>query len=838
MASQLAQSLAQEGLIVPPEAIPEDMGREITDIGRALARTPPTAQQDIAYGLPSMLGKLPMYAAGAVGDLFGLGMEGGRLIDRYVLGNEDAPSAEEVAGANPVIGSEDLISAYEEATGVPFYEQQTLPGQITDFAVAMVPPVPGAKLAKAGKLARAVEEASRHPTWRKAPKVGDIPKNSADLLSVRGIPVDEAVAIAEKQPHLIPGGESTRGAYVGGPPNVQNYAQLKKLRQRVYDYIAQEPRGGDWYDRYRMFLSEVTGADPLNNKTMAEMQALMSAGVDPGSELGFAMKELNGAIAGMPVKAARPMQHATVMDAATKQRLATTPQEMADATRMAKGKKTGAYASKINPDPRMSPEELVRDPNSMIGHNQGPPMKLERMKESTGVNDFRYGRTWEYTEPSGEPLKGALQQSQHKFIDYETTLMVDAANRHNLGGRSNWTGEQLQAAPWVRQKAEDFMSRRPSLTYEQAIDEATKTIADFAGKHTLSATHEARPGRGLGYLPELDKATDAEIENFSLDPRRSWAKAPGGRDAIYAGTGIPNIGGASPTGRTGFNMRVRPTIENQGMFTPEGMPTEFNRGEVARPMVGIQTTGGKKEIEAGSKALVVAAERLRALVDVQHASAAHMPFVGGKVKDSGAWQIPMDRKLTQNEIGDLQVVARRYGFDDVVDRGEGVTITSFQHAPSGPPALTGKRMKDFIAEVKQILPGRNPARAYTDGVYETMTDEFLAGNGAASQKFLDSLVTPEIREAFDHNPELAQVMLNKVSADGELMQARGMGHNYAGSFEQKVETMRNIVGSGPGWVARLEDAVKKGVVPSVLAGALFASMLAGPQGRDQTTDGS
>ena len=38
------------------------------------------------------------------------------------------------------------------------------------------------------------------------------------------------------------------------------------------------------------------------------------------------------------------------------------------------------------------------------------------------------------------------------------------ANAANLGGRSDWTGEQLQAARWVHQKANAILDQRPALT--------------------------------------------------------------------------------------------------------------------------------------------------------------------------------------------------------------------------------------------------------------------------------------------------------------------------------------------------------------------------------------
>ena len=677
---------------------------------------------------------------------------------------------------------------------------------------------------------------ARHPTWRRAPKRGDIANKSTELVSLRGLPIPEAIAIAEKQPHLIPVGEAAAldegiGAYVGGARNVKNYNDLKKVRERVYDYISQETRGADWYDRYRAFVAEVTGSNPLDALTMSRVQGLMSAGVDPGSEFGYAMKELNGVISGFPVKAARPAQHLAVENASAGARSAQTAEDRIAALDPIKGgKKTGKYATEVSPYPVMGPETYSAITDApMMGHNGGPPMAStparipDRVQGTTGVNDFRALRQYEYTEPDGSPQRGATGAAGHNFMDYENTLMVDTANRNGLGGRSDWTGEKLQAAPWVLQKTLDIMSRRPKMTYEQAFAEANKTIADFADKHTLNATHEFRPGAGLGYMEELGAAPQAVKDAFDADPRRTWATAPGGRDAIYAGTGIPG---------TGFNMRVRPTTEMQGIYQPDNkaLPLEFNPGQVARPLVGIETaTGsgalqkGTKSMPAGDMAVAEAAERLRALADVQQASAAHTTYAGGPAGGRQAYNITMPRKLDPSEAASVRDIAKKYGFDDVVDRGNGITIENFV---DGAPVLKPAQRKAFEAGIAGALPdAKEMSRVRTDSIYADMADEFRQGegSGAASQKFLDSLVTPELREAFDANPYLAEAMLNKIDADRAFL--GGMGHNGGPPMvtmgRKDVETVRRIIGSGRGWVDRLVDAVKAGIVPAT-ALAIFS----------------
>ena len=108
------------------------------------------------------------------------------------------------------------------------------------------------------------------------------------------------------------------------------------------------------------------------------------------------------------------------------------------------GQKTGEYANRINPNPK-------------------------EFETATGVNDFRHLRNIEFTEVTGEAQVGAVGTAGHAFADYETALAVLRANNKKLGGRSDWTGEEIQAAPWVKQKGTDFYNRyKPRYMQEAA----------------------------------------------------------------------------------------------------------------------------------------------------------------------------------------------------------------------------------------------------------------------------------------------------------------------------------------------------------------------------------
>lgn len=632
--------------------------------------------------------------------------------------------------------------------------------------------------------------------------------SSVNLPSLRTLPIDEAIAIAREEPHLIKGGAGTEGLYVGGPREVQTRRQLTQNRRDFDERLAENPVGGDWYDRYRASVNEVTGGDPVQNEWMTHQHGQWSAGVSPEGELGFALKENNANVAGIPTKAGRPAPHQAQQAA-----IAT-----GDPSEYLLGKKTGQYQSKITPD------------------QVGPPTAV-------GVNDFRQARAFGYTDKAGLPQSEGLKGPQHNFVDYEMTLAVDRANKVKLGGRSDWTGEQLQAIPWVLQKGDDLYSRGKNVYRKQAdaeiakasrsgtpltkeekqlvydkyeqqgrtekLGEANKQIGDYFDKHEAYATHESRPGADTGHLPGLLGATPEQVMAYHADPASTWATAPGGRDAIYAGMQLPG---------TGVAVRTRPTTDMQGMYTPPGGVTEFNPGQVARPLVAFDNTpNAPKAMPQADRDILMAGETLRAVVDAQNAGAAHKPWVGGPVGKSNSVRLPMDRALAPEELQKIQAVSAAHGLPDVVDTGRGVTLTSFM---DDPPKMTRETEGLLAAAASKALPDATQfRRAKIDSVYAGLADEdynslWKHGDRAGAPvtgALLDAVTkTPALRSALDNNPYLAERANAKLKRDAQ---------SAHGAAREGIQNIRQIIGEGPGWIGRLEAAKKAGKIalPGLLA---------------------
>lgn len=632
-----------------------------------------------------------------------------------------------------------------------------------------------------------------------------VAKNTTQLPNLRTMPVDQAIRMARREPHLIPSGSRSEGAYLGGPRDIQSRQDLLRMRRGLDATVASDPRGADWYDRYRAGVMEVTDGDPLSTQWFTNREGQFSAGVSPSSELAFSIKDTNSAIAtGTPIKAARPAQQAASARAIANN----------DPSGFQLGKKTGEYARLVDP-------------------NRGGAA----VPGATGVNDFRHLRNLGFTETDGTAQRNAVGPSGHAFADYETALAVDRANKKAIGGITDWTGEKLQAAPWVTQKGQDFFKRYrksyikqaegmvpklpktatadqiaaraqevESRAFDIAMNEANSTIADYFPKHTANATYEAQPYRFGGHLSGGADAPYEERLAFAEDPRSAWNTAPNGRDALYAGMRL---------GDTGYAMGVRPSIPAQGVYTVDGV-TEFNPAMVARPLVAFDS-GKVKSLPEADTGLLDAVEGTRALIDYQGAGAYNKPWLGGQAGKSTSVVLrrPEGGQLSPDEMVSLQGLGGRYGLPDVVDNGDNVLMTNFNGA--GPLKARGKGGLLSMADEVGGLGFNDVERAKVDTGYLDYEKAWKAGHGSgeAVNTFLGRVdALPQATyDALNNNQAVKKAALDRAARDEEWA-ARW------GATREDVQNMRRIIGNAKGgWIDALKEAVKAGaVLPGVALG--------------------
>lgn len=577
---------------------------------------------------------------------------------------------------------------------------------------------------------------------------------------LRSMDREQASEIARTEPHLIP----TKDGFVGGPAGVASEADIREMRARFDADVKAGASGGDWYERAMAHIREVAGPDPERQRLLAREYALWSAQADPDTNMNFALQGHNAYQAGKPLSTVRTPQQALTYNAARD-----------GGYDIPLGPKTGIYGDHLDP--------TVPSP-------------------TTGTNDIWHARGFGYTNKGGKEFSRALTAQEHRFLDYETILAMNRANEAGLDGRRDWTAAETQAAPWVAGKGRKLAERR-GLTEEEGIALASKTYPDYVDKFTAFGTYEATPGIMTGHLPELvgsDFATRADYAN-----RAGWAGHNSGRDAIYDALG----------------MYQRPTQDATGVYTPPGGELEINPARVARPLVGV--TGGR--VDPASRGMMDAAEGFRAYFDAQGAGAWHKPILNLPPGKMGSVFVPNDGPLSVEQIAALkEATGGDRGLGDVVDTGQGATISNFY---PGPPngAFTGKNLRGQMGrDIAEILPGRQ-SRAYVDSGYLGYEDDWTQGvnSGAVTDRmfgYVDNPNAPGAMAALD-TPELRAKVAAHADLDDEIARSTGQ------PVREDLQRARRAFGRGGFGALRLLR--QQGLAPSVILPLLGAGALLQPQ---------
>jgi hypothetical protein len=100
------------------------------------------------------------------------------------------------------------------------------------------------------------------------------------------------------------------------------------------------------------------------------------------------------------------------------------------------------------------------------------------------------------------------------------------------------------------------------------------------------------------------------------------------------------------------------------------------------------------------------------------------------------------------------------------------------------------------------------------------------GSGAATSEMLSHInaLPPQVREAFNNNPLIPQNAMNRMTRDQDWIPKWG-------APKEDIQNARRIIGEGPGWVDRLEAALKAGAILPAATAAIYSAAL---QQRSQT----
>jgi len=590
-------------------------------------------------------------------------------------------------------------------------------------------------------------------------------KSEAIQSDLRHMPYEDALALAKQGVHLK---QSADGQFVGAPRGITSLREINKLRDNYDKMVEGGVQGGDWYERAQQFHKE-HAANPEAATEASRANALFSAQADPTSNLGFTLQAHNAFESGAKQKIVRTGPQASRYYEA-----------METGKPIPLGQKTEVYANYINP-------------SLGIG--------------STGVNDFRHARNFGYTQidpATGKaiPIKRGLSPQEHAWLDAETILATDRANQRTLGGKSNWNPEEIQAAPWVLQKAQSLMEGSPGRfpTLESAMAEANKTYLEAAPKYTAFSTYEQVPFTSSGHLAGMEKLPYEARRNFSHEA--NWIDNEG-KDILSQLVG----------GKRG--LLTGKTAEGHGIYhNPATGEVETNPQFSARSLVGM--TPDEKlgmKLQPQSAALMDAMNALRGYFDVQGGSPWVKPINLTKATPATSIHLKLSEPITSEEMVNLNNIIDKHRFAAADLAHDGVALINLSEKADGKHV---KKLLDsgLADELRSINPKKiiDVKRIRTEGGYPSYEDVYGANNegtGKATKELFNKIKEAQLKgpdvvsRLMESDPVLAEKLQQMNLRDIEAQSKYGVG-----APRQDVLNARNIVSESG--LQGLEDALKRG----------------------------
>lgn len=309
--------------------------------------------------------------------------------------------------------------------------------------------------------------------------------------------------------------------------------------------------------------------------------------------------------------------------------------------------------------------------------------------------------------------------------------------------------------------------------------EASKTYPDYADKYTAFGTYEQTPFVGGGHLAGLASGPEDARVAYSADPRGSWTDSEG-RDAIYDALGLYQ----------------RPTQEATGVYQPPGGALELNPANVTRPLVGMR----EGALDDPSRGAMDLAEGLRAYLDVQGAGAWHKPVLDAQPGAMGSVFTPHQGPIDADMLMRLKDMGARYGLPDIIDTGQGATMTAFYPNTPPPGRETGANLKGDLGADLAAMLGGEPRRAYVDSGYEPMFERRVSeaedapyhapGSGGITAALEDLVMRypQSVRDKLDSSEAIRQAALAKAARDEAWAAETGM------PIREDIQRARQIVG--------------------------------------------
>jgi hypothetical protein len=472
---------------------------------------------------------------------------------------------------------------------------------------------------------------------------------------LRGLSIDEAIQKARLEEHLMPG---KRGKVLGAPAGVQSpesvaamRAELDRLVQRGSEYGSEE-----WYPTARGMVTDLAKGDAEKAPPIAYALGAGSKGRSPEASLDTLPKMHNAYLMG---RFMGPGEHppGVSQDVWLKYR---------------RGIEKGEY-EKIGP--KIDPYTQDLDPTKPYA--------------STAVNDRWHGRAFGYKTTKGDEWSDAFSPEQHRYMDAETLLATDRANAAKFKGRNDWRPDEIQAMIWVAKRGESEGPLKPPSfigPHDPNVTINPEMYPQYQDKHTFMGTSGIVPGTDTNVLPHIQGSQQAR--DAYAAKAGGWADPDTGHDILFDSAG----------------MITRPSLPMRDIYGGD-----VNTGEVARALVGLEGSGGKKQIDQASLDLVRYLQARRGYTSQQNMSAGSVVSdVGDAAKSKGTSVIVPSKDLSPQQATLAEQLGGESGLPSVVHYGDRTMLTDFG---ASKPTITQERAGDIGAKLSGITGVQGRGRA-------------------------------------------------------------------------------------------------------------------------------
>jgi hypothetical protein len=517
----------------------------------------------------------------------------------------------------------------------------------------------------------------------------------------------------------------------GAPLGVQTPEHEQNALDHYMDLATEGQRGAKWYVQGGKQMLAHVGDDPEAARNLSALHSIFSSATSINVNSPFAIKAWIQKQVGRAIKSGRYPK--AMSNEAEKVFTGTSD--------IQQNLKRGAFYNETNEAGGFAKPGVIPRP----------------------TNDIWQSEAWGYANADGTPHRSSVTPEMHAWMDRMTQQAVDRANAEGLGGRTDWTLGEMQAAAWTGVR--DATMKAQGKKIPPYYDFGTGLTSSYAQGGREAIAHPSTEHlKGLGD-PEnrhwLDRYSQL-IYEATHDEH--------GRDLISLGVG--GLTGKSVRGPGEYQGQPAPGVQTQMSTT--GMQGEKLRGVKARPT----------DLETSSAELGKAAEAIYAIHTGQGALAFGRFFPKGPVAGRNAFKVVLDRVPSASEFQQLKAEMVKRKLD--VENGVAKIFTPDGYVVKN-LGRRGLPMDKILAAIKAVHPDAEVTVGRHSGQFEM--NDWGASGQQVGQRYYKMIPEAVMSRYEQFGPDLQRRIDTKLAqfhkeSGGKFLPAPLLGELHAAIRDQ------------------------------------------------------